>query len=503
MAKIIIIGGGVSGLSAGIYARLSGHSVTICERHAKAGGNLTSWKRGEYEIDNCIHWLTGTNPESPLYREWVTLGALGDGVDIYQPDSLYTCRLGEQEISLSKNIEKLKCDMLRISPSDKSEINSLINSVKLMQRLCGIGGDENTEGLTDIRSLKGISSLAKCYYLSAKELSERFKHPLLRSFVGAFWGDDFGALAPICVFAHFCGKNGGIPRFGSRGMAERMTERFKSLGGELLLNSEIKKINCEGGKAHSVTLFDGKELFTDYVVITADPKTVFGSLLDVQIPRGIERVYENPRFSRFSSVQCAFSCDTDALTFRGDLILNISKDSPSFFGAEKIVLREFSHEKSYAPEGKTVLQAMIFCRESVCRDLIDLRKSDRAAYTAKKQDFAEATERTISEKLPELSGKIELLDVWTPATYRRYVSSEIGSYMSFTLPSKSLPKRKSNRVSGLYNVILATQWQQCPGGLPIAAKGGIIAIRTVDKIEAERAEKNLGKVPSPTEAKSL
>ena len=76
MAKILIIGGGVSGLSAGIYAQLNGHSAVVCEKHAVAGGNLTGWQRGEYHIDNCIHWLTGTNPASKSYKMWEDLGVL-------------------------------------------------------------------------------------------------------------------------------------------------------------------------------------------------------------------------------------------------------------------------------------------------------------------------------------------------------------------------------------------------------------------------------------------
>ena len=73
LAKIIIIGAGVSGLSAGIYAQMNGHNATIYERHFKAGGNLTGWDRCGYHIDNCIHWLTGTNPATELYRTWSCL----------------------------------------------------------------------------------------------------------------------------------------------------------------------------------------------------------------------------------------------------------------------------------------------------------------------------------------------------------------------------------------------------------------------------------------------
>ena len=55
MARVIITGGGVSGLSAGIYARLSGHEAVIYEAHGVPGGNLTGWDRGGYHIDNCVH----------------------------------------------------------------------------------------------------------------------------------------------------------------------------------------------------------------------------------------------------------------------------------------------------------------------------------------------------------------------------------------------------------------------------------------------------------------
>ena len=64
MKSIIIVGGGVSGLSAGISGLLKGYRVSILEKHSIMGGNLTGWNRQGYHIDNCIHWLTGTNPKS-------------------------------------------------------------------------------------------------------------------------------------------------------------------------------------------------------------------------------------------------------------------------------------------------------------------------------------------------------------------------------------------------------------------------------------------------------
>ena len=100
-------------------------------------------------------------------------------------------------------------------------------------------------------------------------------------------------------------------------------------------------------------------------------------------------------------------------------------------------------------------------------------------------------QRLIEEHFPQLKDKLKCIDVWTPATYRRYTDTEIGSWMSFALPSKMFPLRAGNAVGGLSNVVLATQWQQPPGGLPIAAEGGKLAIQTILKKERRKRQKEM------------
>jgi hypothetical protein len=56
---LLIIGGGVAGLSAGCYALRSGFGTTIVEHNLALGGVCTAWHRGKYTIDGCIQWLTG------------------------------------------------------------------------------------------------------------------------------------------------------------------------------------------------------------------------------------------------------------------------------------------------------------------------------------------------------------------------------------------------------------------------------------------------------------
>jgi uncharacterized protein with NAD-binding domain and iron-sulfur cluster len=63
--------------------------------------------------------------------------------------------------------------------------------------------------------------------------------------------------------------------------------------------------------------------------------------------------------------------------------------------------------------------------------------------------------------------------------------------MSFGVTSGAKRKAVSPRVRGLENVLLATQWQKAPGGLPTAALSGRLAAETIAKIEGNR--KNLSR----------
>ena len=482
MASIIVVGAGVAGLSAGIYACMNGHTATVYERHARAGGNLTGWDRNGYHIDNCIHWLTGTNPSSDLYRTWTDLGVLGR-VPVYQADTLYTFEKDGQRLSLSKDIDRVAADMLTISPADRGEIQSLVKAVKAVQRLNGVGGKAHNEKGTPWQMLGSVPALLKYYRLTTGELARRFSHPLLQGFIGSFITEHFSSVALLVVFATFTGENGGIPAGSSCAMAERMTQRFLSLGGRLEVGTGVAKINVEGGRARSVTLENGDTVPADYVIVTSDPAVTFGHLLpDMAMPRELEKSYHDPRLRRFSSCHCAFAFDGAELPFRGDLIFEVSEADKEKIGGDYMVVREFSHEKSFAPEGKNVIQTMTFCSEQMARQLIELSR-DRAAYRERKRRMAADVEDILLRHFPEWEGKLRCLDVWTPATYHRYVDSQMGSYMSFMFPSRMLPRKVSAHIDGADNVLLATQWLQSPGGLPIAARVGMEAVQAINARE--------------------
>lgn len=486
MAKVLIIGGGVSGLSAGIFSRLAGYETVIIEKHRVAGGNLTGWDRSGCHIDNCIHWLTGTNEHSVHYKTWEQLGALGDGIEIIQGESLYTCELDGQTLTLWRDLDRFERDLLELSPADKKEIKSLVHGVELMRLINGVGGANKDRAITLSDVTRGAPTLLKFYGLTVSELAQRFTHPLIRFFLTSLIGDDFGALALLMVYATFTGDNGGIPRGGSSAMAENMKQRFLSLGGELILGVGVEKINCSGGRARSLTLSDGRELEGDYVVVTTDPALVFGKMLDLPMPKKLSGRYSDSRFYRFSAYHTAFAVDLPELPFSADVIFPIPLKYRGKLRTKALTVREFSHEPEFSPEGKNVIQTMTYCDEQYATELIALKQSDPQAYKEKKNEIARIVEKILIEHYPTLSGKLSLVDVWTPATYKRFVNSDMGSFMSFMMPKKFLPARLGGRVRGASNLILANQWQQPPGGLPIAADGGRAAINQIVKAEKKR-----------------
>ena len=73
---VLIIGAGISGLSAGCYARMNGYDAEIHEAHTLPGGLSTAWKRGGYVIDGCISWLLGSGPGNHYYDIYQELGLI-------------------------------------------------------------------------------------------------------------------------------------------------------------------------------------------------------------------------------------------------------------------------------------------------------------------------------------------------------------------------------------------------------------------------------------------
>ena len=104
--KVVIIGGGISGLSAGVYALMAGFEVEIYEKNAIPGGECIGWNRKGYHIDNCIHWLTGTRKDTEMYDVWKKTGALSDDTEYAKINEFYTSTFNGQSATLWNDLKR-------------------------------------------------------------------------------------------------------------------------------------------------------------------------------------------------------------------------------------------------------------------------------------------------------------------------------------------------------------------------------------------------------------
>ena len=125
--KVVIIGGGVAGLTAGVYARKAGWEVALYEKNALVGGECTGWDRQGFHIDNCVHWIMGMRPGTALYEVWRENGAVSDGVELLRSDHMYTSELGGERVTLWADEARTRRELHALSPEDGDAIDELLD----------------------------------------------------------------------------------------------------------------------------------------------------------------------------------------------------------------------------------------------------------------------------------------------------------------------------------------------------------------------------------------
>ncbi len=492
MSSIVIIGGGVSGLCAGIFALQKGFKVTIYEKHSTLGGNLTGWKRKGYNIDGCIHWLTGTNSNTSTYKLWQQVGAFSSN-DIIKQEVLFTSVYKNQTISLFRDTTKTLKQMLELSISDKDEIIDFISTVEKLKLVMGIGEKycNKKANIFDFTSL--IPKLIKYYNLNLFDLARKFNNQTIRRLFTDFIGGEYSSLAMLVTYATFSGGNGDTIKGGSQNMANNLVKKFTSLGGVYYTNSEVISASVNDKKVEYIQLASGEKVYSDYFIATGDIRFIFSNLLKVKMPSKLERWQNN--FKVFSSVNVSLVVDKNLVNFKGDIALPIPQKYQKIIGASRIKLKEYSFDNTFIKNGKVLIQSITFVDKKRANYFIQLKKSERK-YKEVKTLFASAIIKSIEEIFPNMKDQISLIDVCTPATYYRYTGNSNGSYMSYVFPKKVLPINCSSKVKGISNFLVASQYLSPTGGLPIALGMASKVVKDIYKLEKKVVKRHQYKMAS-------
>lgn len=489
MEKVIIIGGGISGLVAGVYAQKAGFETEIYEKNTVVGGECTGWDREGYYIDNCIHWLMGTTPGTDLNKIWSDSGAL-DGVKILTSDKMYTSELNGEKLTLWKDIDRTEKEMVELSPEDEIEIRNLMKncrSARKVQIPARTPAEQMKIGdLLRMTFTMGTAlKMFKVYKgMDTQDLMNRFQHPLIRCTISDFCTKESLAHSFPMSYGNYVSGDGGIPQGGSRAMAQRIRKRFEDLGGKVFAPASVEKIVLnDAGKAIGITLSDGRLIHGDYFVAACDTDYTFSHLLDRERMDDVLReAYEYPEaYPVYGMFQVAFAVDSDVDMLNGEIMMESSQVRFADFVSPRITVKNFNYEPSFAPAGKQILQVMLGMTDEGWKYWSELNR-DKEAYRARKMEIAGNILKMLEEKYPPYQGKMKILDVWTPVTYHRYCNAYKGYNQAYTITKQSRQQvYPSPFVKGVDNVIIAGQWMSAPGGLPGAAIQGKYSIQRILK----------------------
>jgi phytoene dehydrogenase-like protein len=478
--KVIIIGAGIAGLSAGIYARLNGYHSQIFEMHSLPGGLMTAWKRKGYTIDGCIHWLTGSSPLYSYYRLWQEIGLI-QGREIYDPEIFYRA-IGKngEELNVYCDADRLEKHLLDLSPEDEKVIRDFCRSVRAVGRYKPqIDGDIFSKLLGFFTIIPLLPILQKYSRMTMKDFGEWFKNPFLKESWAQLMYPNISALAMVMTLAMLHNRSAGYTMGGSLPMAHAVEKRYLDLGGNIQYNTRVSKILVEGDCAVGVKLADGREERADVVISAADGHaTIFDMLEGRYINDQWRQIYNNyPIFPPLLFIGLGLNRTfSDLPGITGGI--SIELEQPLMVGGElvnRLDVMVYNFDPSLAPQGKTVMSIMIPTNYAYWKAL----EGERERYEAEKQQAAIQVIQQLDQHFPGLAGQVEMADVASPLTFERYTGNWQGSFEGWLPTPQTLLKTIPKVLPGLDNFYMVGQWVQPGGGLP---SGVMTAREVVQKI---------------------
>lgn len=484
MKKVIIIGGGIAGLSAGVFGKKSGYEVEIFEMHSIPGGECTGWTRGGYHFDNCIHWLTGTKKSTDLYKVWKEIGAL-ENVQIESFEYFSSYNYEGKTLYLYKDLKKLKEHFIELSPEDEKEIIEFINIIEDMSS-CTIPTKKPMEMMNILDYLKLAKSygkaskhISKLDKISLEEYSMRFKSPIIRKALTNVLPGGYAATPLFFTLGGFSSGDGAWVKGGSLAMSLRIANKFKDLGGKINLNSKVKRVVIENNEAKGIELENGQIVKGDYVISAIDSKMLLDNLLEGKYEDNVfDNQYNNPdKYHISSSVDIGLGIKCDLSERDHQATFEVEPFKCAIQEVNKLTLKHYCYEKKFAPNGSSVLRTSIMCEDYEYWK--KLKKENKKKYYEEKDLIAKEIIKRIEKIYPEIIENIEVYDVCTPVTYEKYCGAYKGAWMAFAQKAKVKNLIHKGRIKNISNLHIASQWVMMPGGLPVACLSGKWAIQRI------------------------
>jgi phytoene dehydrogenase-like protein len=511
---VIIIGGGIGGLTAATILAKCHLSVCVVEMAPHPGGYLTRFKRNGFSFDSAIHWLNQMGEGGFVKRVFDLIGPdapktpenkrirrfLSDSYDFILTNDPNEMR--DAMIAKQPDEEKAISKFFRASKATADAFTKMTNHARTSETM---SFGEKTHSF--LKSSRAAIPLIRYLPFSAKTGLRRFfkssclqqlyrtEEKLLSCMVPVGWAYNNDYQLP--------------PKGGSQALTDWLSDTLKSWDADIICNSRVHKINMKDGMATGVNYnFKGEEktIHGTYIIAACDVESVYSKLL----PEGTlsERIIRKQKdaavYNSCVTVTLGLDCPTQALGVLEEQVLiregNVTRKEQDGGDPDKTeisVIATSSRDASVAPKGKGVLIIYASCTIDYGNYWEAERDNDGNftrgdAYKAFKKNYANALIKRVEEKLiPDLRSHIEVTDIATPLTYLRYTGNRNGAIMGFRPTYKNIKNKVAHISTPVSNLFIGGQWAALGGGVPIAVKAGVNSALLVIRKEKPEAFKIL------------
>ncbi|MBN2041361.1 MAG: NAD(P)/FAD-dependent oxidoreductase [Spirochaetes bacterium] len=495
----VIVGAGMSGLSAATHLASKGLKVLVLEQHDRVGGCTTSFKRGEFTIDAALHAMAGGGPgrrDAGLYALHKLCG-VDKHVKLYELPHLYRSVFPGIDITLPANWEGFK-NALKERWPDESE------GIEKFHRICRDFSSQMMSLKNIFRYSPARAFLTKLTVPFTKRtffkwqsrtlqelLDECFESSEIKAVVSQLWVY-YGGPAPeqtavlmLAATEVFLSDGAWHVTGTSQALANAYAKRIRELGGEVRTDTLVTKIVVEEGMARAVETAKGETFTASYVVSNTDPyQLVYKLVGEEKFPSGYVKSLEDkkPANSLFG-VYMGLNID---LKKRGyddtEIFYNTSMDTRETY--ENMMKGDFSNgvvvvsiysnygDPIYAPMGKSYVTVITYSDISMWPDYSD-------EYYDMKDKKVDELITLAAKVIPELADPryVELKEGFTPRTIRNYTMNKDGVVYGFYASPDQMDKVPNH--TPVDNLFIASNWSQGWHGVSAGQINGWRAARLI------------------------
>ncbi|MGK2956485.1 MAG: phytoene desaturase family protein [Solirubrobacterales bacterium] len=496
----IVVGSGLSGLTAAAYLAANGEKVLVLEQYDVAGGCSQTFRRKkEWQFDVGLHYIGGVKT-GDIARVLKGIG-LHDRIEFVEmdPDGFDTFIFPDFEFKVPKGWDAYTERLVETFPDEEEGIRRCTGVFQDVVRDLQKSGIPNAD--TDLQDF--VAKAPALVTWGMRSIADLFEECGLSERPQAVLTGQAGDYAtppsrtPVVLHAalvdHYMQEGAFYVRGGGQVLAGHLIDVIHSNGGRVRTHAEVTSIDVVDGAAVGVTLAGDESIEAPVVISTADIKRTFLELLDPEVvPEGVAEVVDGYRMA--TPLVCVYlGLDFDL----ADRMPNTNYWKHSRLNSEEyydfVAAEEFDPDPpvyitsasakdpgstGHAPEGCSTVELMTWATPSL--ETWGIQPEDEAGkyskqegYLAAKENIIEQLIDTAEEVLGELRPHILWKEAATPMTQTRYTLSTAGSSYGIELATDQFGPLRPDFKTDIDGLFLAGVSTRRGHGIVGAMNGGV------------------------------